>query len=318
MNISGLQDLVKKTQENLDNLKSGGGSERSTTFPMIYPGDVGSLKLRLFYSEKYNAIQSKQIARHDAAKGKVPCLQMYGEDCPVCNAISEVEGIKGEKCGVRAKYKAKNRWLCYAQLIDFSGKYGTRDNDPKKKDMVIFMYPIQVFKAISELIIKYSDNLDKIVAMNEAKPFIFTMSKKGAFLDYDVQLDAFGTIKSFGTDDEFEDEMAKLPNINNELVDEHPNEDVRNAAKALAESIRQEYINGSTVNPDDEVTPNNSTDNTPVSGGNVEDAVANMVNGGSNSSSDNSDKPDCFGHRDATSDKCNKCMCEPECYLSSL
>ena len=322
-------NLVRDTQKALDETKSSGGSgEHSTTYPVLYPGEVGSLKLRLFYSEKFGALQSRQIARHDGAKGKVVCMSTYGEDCPVCAAISEVESVKGDKCGVRAKYKAKNRWLCYAQLVDFTGKYCTRDNDPKKGDMVIFMYPIQVFKAISSLIVEYAENLDKIIGGNEAKPFIFNMAKTGSFIDYKVQLDAFGTIKSFSSEDEFQDKMGELPNINGELCDVNPTEEVRVAAKALAETIRQEFMNSNIVNPSDgssepDTVPQN-TNGSVANAGDVESMVSNMVNTGSinDASSEDSDKPDgapeCFGHRENNSDKCSKCLHEPECYLSSL
>lgn len=318
-------NLVKDTQKALDDTKSSGGNgDRSTTYPVIYPGEVGSLKLRLFYSEKFGALQSRQIARHDGAKGKVVCLSTYGEDCPVCAAISEVESVKGEKCGVRAKYKAKNRWLCYAQLVDFTGKYCTREHDPKKGDTIIFMYPIQVFKAISNLVIEYADNLDKIIGSNEAKPFIFNMAKTGSFIDYKVQLDAFGTTKSFSSEDEFKDKMGELPNINGELCDANPTEEVRVAAKALAETIRQEYMNNNIVNPGENVQVPENNNGDVGNAGDVERMVSNMVNTGSinDASSSDSDKPDgapeCFGHRENNSEKCSKCLHEPECYLSSL
>lgn len=317
-------NLVKDTQKALDDTKSSGGTgDRSTTYPVIYPGEVGSLKLRLFYSEKFGALQSRQIARHDGAKGKVVCLNTYGEDCPVCAAISEVESVKGEKCGVRAKYKAKNRWLCYAQLVDFTGKYCTREHDPKKGDTIIFMYPIQVFKAISNLVIEYADNLDKIIGSNEAKPFIFNMAKTGSFIDYKVQLDAFGTIKSFSSEDEFKDKMGELPNINGELCDANSTEEVRVAAKALAETIRQEYMNNNIVNPGENVQVPENNNGDVGNAGDVERMVSNMVNTGSVNNGGNDSgipdgAPDCFGHRENNSEKCSKCLHEPECYLSSL
>lgn len=318
-------DLVKNTQKALDETKSSGGSERSTTYPILYPGDVGSLKLRLFYSEKFGTLQSRQIARHDCAKGKVVCMSTYGEDCPVCAAISEVESVKGDRCGVRAKYKAKNRWLCYAQLIDYTGKYCTRENDPKKGDIVTFMYPIQVFKAISSLVVEYAENLDKILGNNEAKPFIFNMARNGSFIDYKVQLDAFGTIKSFATEDEFQDKIGELPNINGELCDLNPTEETRIAAKALAETIRQEFMNSNIVNPSDvsdeiDLAPQNMNGSV-ANAADVESMVSNMVNTGSinlNDSDKPGDAPECFGHRENNSDKCSKCLHEPECYLSSL
>lgn len=306
-------NLLKATQEDIDSNKSS--DQGGNGYPIVYTGENGKLTIRLLYNMKAGIVQ-RMITRHDSGKGKIPCLQAYGEECPVCSAISSVEAVKGKEIGAFRKYGFKKRGFCFAKIIDHEATYFRGENDPKKGDVVMLMYPKTVYDQISKIIFEAgSDNIDKILSNNDGIPIIIERSqKKGGFPEYSVHTYSYGSVKAFNEPDgdkKFEELLESLPDLNESIVPAYPNEEVRNSNKALADTIIQEYMNSNIVNPGDTVK---SEPKEPA----VSNAAA-MVSSTVTTNdyvSEDGDKPDCFGKYDDSS-KCLVCPHDQNCYLCS-
>lgn len=314
-----LKKLQQNTAEEIENDKSRGSSEKSQ-YPVVYLGTNGKLTVRILFNMGLGGIQ-KKVIRHEVGKEKVACLSVYGEDCPVCSAIRESEELRGKECGAFRKYGYKVRGVCYAQVIDFSDKF-FEGKDVKKKDIITLMYPKSVYDKINALIVDSGDNLSKVVCDNDGIPMVIERSQKSpnAIPDYTVSLYPFGSVKSFESsdctegktpDDMFQDMLSELPNLGEQFVPVNPNDEVRKANKAAADVIRQEYILDKTVNPGDEVIPNNKPDTGAEQIAQNPTTVQTPV---SVNSSTSGDKPECFGHHDDNDqNKCLVCPYEVEC-----
>lgn len=256
-----LSKLQKHAQDEVDQASARAGSQENEQYPVVYTGENGKLTVRLLYNVKMGGVQRKLI-RHTSGSSKVACLQAYGESCPICEAISNAETVKGKECGAFSKYGFKTRGVCYAQIIDHEATYFTGDNAPKKKDVVLLMYPKTVYDQINKIIVDSGENIDKLLSNNEGIPIVIERSqKKGGFPEYKAYVYPYGAVKSFDDDAEstgeqkWDNMLSELPNLGENFVPDKPSDDIRNQARALAETITQEYINGNVVNPGDEVTP---------------------------------------------------------------
>ena len=316
---------------NLDNLKRMAQDEVSEAearkssnndgYPIVYPGENGKLTVRLLFNLKSGIVQ-RRLIRHNAGKGKVTCMQLYGEDCPVCQAISNAESLNGKECGAFSKYGYKIRGICYAQIIDYDPVYFKGSDDPKKGDTVLLMYPKMIYDQINGIIVNAGDNLEMLLSNNNGIPVVIERSqKKGGYPDYNTYVYPYGPKKSFEdtedkTGDELFDELlSSLPDLNVAMTPSYPDEKTRESNRALAELINQEYTSSSVMNPD-------STDNTEDNNVNTKEDTQTGNNSLINNQLpiDNSDsivanQPDCFGHHSDSDKKCMLCTFEAECYM---
>lgn len=309
-------NAIRAQAEEEINSRRGEGEGSGNQYPVVYPGENGKLTVRLLYNVKANVVQRK-IVRH----GKVACMSVYGESCPVCDAIAQVKEMKGDDSGVSRKYGYKVRGVCYAQIVDHEATYFRGENDPKKGDVITFMYPLTVFKGISDKIFESGDNLNKLISENDGLPIVVKRAQEGkGFPSYSVEVFPYGSSKMFKDDDEktgeekFDDLLNSLPNLYDAFIPNLPNDEVRKENKALAETIIQEYLSGNTVNPGDSdtsaPTPKEEEDKKAES---FKEAVSNPAPT-QEPSSDSSGRPECFGNHKDGDKKCMLCPLEPECY----
>lgn len=311
-----LDTLKKKIQDEANEAKEQ--SERSNGgFPIVYPGENGKLVVRLLYNVKSGSVQ-RRVVRHPAGKGKVACLQPYGEDCPVCQAIHNVENMKGRECGAFSKYGFKTRGICYAMIIDHDPVYFTSPDDPKKGDVVLLMYPKTVYDQINTLLINSGDNLDKVLSENEGFPVIIERSqKKGGYPTYNTAIDPFGLKKVYEDNDEgtgeerFDSMLESIPDLNSTLIPNYPDDNLYKSAEALAQTITQEYMSSSIVNPSTDDTIEDDTNEVEESATTPVD-VANIPD----SSASSSDVPECFGNH-CDDKKCLICPIEADCFMKT-
>lgn len=326
-----LSMVMQLAQEEIDakNERANYSENSGNNYPLVYPAHNGKLTVKLLFNPKANIVQRK-ITRHN----KVPCLQMYGLDCPVCSAISQVEEAKGKEMGAWNKYGYKVRGMCYAQIIDHDPSYFTGDKDPKKGDIVLLMYPKSVYDDINNLFIDSGANLDKLVASNEGYPVVITRSMKAnGFPEYNTSI-SIGTVKSFDTDEEFDNKIKDIPNLNETICPNLQTEKVLEEAKAMGETIIQEYMSTMIVNPDvhtqgQQPTPQTVAQvqqeqvnaqaqaqvvyqTTTVASEPVQATINTQVPQGSSNSSQ--DIPDCYGKHEDNGKKCMLCPFEDDCF----
>lgn len=325
MNLD-LKNLREMAQDEVNNAKAK-SSRSNDGYPIVYPGENGKLTVRLLYNLKSNIVQ-RRLIRHNSGKDKVACLQIYGEDCPVCEAISNAENLKGKECGAFKKYGFKNRGICYAQIIDHDPAYFKNDKDPQKGDTVLLMYPKTVYDQINEIIVNAGDNLEKLLSNNDGIPIVIERSQKGKGLpDYNTYVYPYGSKKSFKGDGEktgdekFDELLSSLPDLNDTIIPSYPNDEVRKKNRALADTINGEYINSSVVNPNDNIELNNSEAmlNNDESDSSISERVSNIGDIGNQASIDNTnnEQPECFGNHKDNDKKCMLCPYEADCYMEN-
>lgn len=287
--------------------KSGNG------FRILYPVNDGKIVIRLLYNLKAQAVQRRLIRHDTGSKGKIPCLAVYGEECPVCSAIKAAEDYKGKECGAFSKYGFKTRGICYAQIVDAPDSYLKGEDAYSKGDIVMFMYPKTVYEGLNKIMIESGEHLGEIVAQNNSIPVEITRSTaKGGYPSYTVSLYPYGASRAFDTEEIYEQKLSELPNLYEDIVPQYPNEDIRDKAKALSETINSEYIEGSVINPHDNEPPKTEAQKTQDS---PAQSLATSVP--EVSEPDSSDNPECFGCYDGSNRKCLLCMKEIECSKAS-
>lgn len=235
-------------------------------------------------------------------------MSVYGEDCPICAAIKNAEDEYGKECGAWSKYGYKTRGISMAILVDHDAGMFSDKNSPKKGDLILLMYPPTLYNKINEIIVKSGSHLEDLVVNNDGKTIEITRKQKnGGFPEYDVSVYAYGDEKIKDSDEEFDSILDNLQNLNDSLVPNYPNDEIREKVRAAAESIDVEYSSGRVLNPNN--PPKEDTDNSIKADQNG--SIANSYD----NSSDNSEKPDCFGNH-CDESKCLVCPFECDCMIA--
>lgn len=323
-----LQEQAQK--EIAESSSNGSYDDGSNKYKFAYLGQNGKVTAKIFYNPKMGGIQRK-IVRHTTGdpKVKVPCLSYYGEECPICKAIKDVQAVKGQDSGVFMKYGYKTRGACYAQLIDFDANFFTESKDPKRRDIVLLMYPKTIYDKVNQEVVNAGENLDKLVGSNSGLPLVFQRTQNGNSYDYNVSIYPFGESKSFETDEEFDKAMDELPNLGDVLMPEHPNDEIRQKANAVAQAITSEYFGNSVVNPTPVMSapkpveqktvtpPSNTTDDLPFAMGDSDNnTFSELTETKAETTSVPEGMPPCFGKHNDTSNECMMCPCECECVMN--
>jgi hypothetical protein len=311
-----LEKLREIARDEVEETQNRQASRENSKYPVVYTGENGKLTVRILYNVKAGLVQRKVIRHESSSKSKVPCLQVYGEDCLVCKKISEVEQIKGRECGAFRKYGYKVRGICYAKIVDHEATYFRDNNSPKKGDIILLMYPKTVYDDINKIIVDSGEHLSKIIVANEGIPVVIERTQKGKeFPSYKAYVYPYGAVKAFESDSEgtgdqkFEDMLNDIPDISESLMPKYPSEDVRTTNKALAETIHQEYMNGSVINPNDsDKDDNTSSSDIKEESTNIAQTSSNEIHGAG--------MPECFGNHVDNENKCLLCVYESECVAS--
>lgn len=240
-----LENLRKAIESDTENVR--GNNTENSQYKLVYPFNEGKYKVRILYNPKGQIVQRK-VLRHATSdkKVKVPCLSVFGEDCPVCNAIKEAEFVRGKDCGAFKKYGYNVRGICYAQLIDAPDET-FKDGNVSRGDIVMLMYPKTVFNAINNIMIESGEELESIISDNLGHPIIIENSRNSN-PTYSVQI-SLKKEQMCDTDEQFEEILNNLPNINEQFVPLHPDDDIRKSAKALADVVRSEYLDKTIIDP---------------------------------------------------------------------
>lgn len=315
MDLSKLNELANRAQEEINSKNKNNGDENQ--IPIFYPGKDGNVRLKLLFNIKSGILQRKLI-RHKG--NKVPCFQVYGEDCPICTSIHNAEENLGRECGAFSKYGYQTRGIAYAVITDV-GKGMLDGNDRiEKGSLVVFMYPVTLYNKINELILNAGDHLESLVAKNKGNTLEVSRKKNGnGPIEYNINIYPFGNEKIKNTDEEFEDLMNSIPDLNNTIVPYSITEDIRVKATAISETIDAEYMSSKGINPNDP-----SSVDEPKSQKEDEKKAEDLSSAMNTPTEDNkptettqtdSGKPSCFGNHDDNDQKCLLCPWETDCII---
>lgn len=238
-----------KKQEEAERNGSGGG----IGFKTVYPFANGRLEFRLIGNEPSGLLYRELIFHEywsDNKKQKVPCLRhMYNMDCPICNAVDNVQATLDDK-DIFGKYGFKKQGIMFAKLISVSpdNYFGDTRNPAKPGDIVLFMFPKSVINELRNLIVEYSDDLENIFANNTARTVTLKIgTQANGFPEYSFYVKGSNDVlcvDSNGMPDQsgFNEFMMKLPNLKEVKFPSSPDENIANIHRTVVEEINRKYF----------------------------------------------------------------------------
>lgn len=317
-----LTNLRNKTAKEVEEIKERAERRGNNEgrLPILYVGEPGKLVVRPLYNIKADLVQ-RIVVRHDTGKYKVPCMQMYGEECPICNAINNVQDIKGKDCGVFRSHGYKSRGFMIAQLMDHDEGMLKDDRSPKKGDIVLLMYPRQVYDQVAGELNNAGDFIYDLVAKNDGKPLIIEKINTTGAPTYKVNAHPYITSTKMFTEDvkdeegniltpdqQYENLLSNLEDLGEMICPSNPTEDVRKEVNALVDLINEKYLSDNIADPGKKIEqPKKEESNV---GRIAESDTVKQVNNIPNNS-DN--RPPCFGNHSDDDNKCLICPLEPDC-----
>lgn len=242
--FSKVAELAKKAiGQSTDN------GEVSYKYPLVYPG-VGKIKFRMLYNPKSGLI-IRGYSRHKIDGKAVPCLRTYGEECPICKALEEVENYTGKKPQGSKAFRA----VFMAQYVWSDYKIGTEDHPINVGDTIVVMVPWSVYKEVNAMIDEISRDPEALTTMFSA-PSIQTTFEITRDQDnkYSFRASFPNTaFKSANTQEEFEAYLEDLEDLNEQcqsaVLKDEDVQLVNATADTILQQIRPSSIAQSNDNP---------------------------------------------------------------------
>lgn len=215
-------------------------SENSNNFPrIIYPG-MGTLKVKLLYNPKSGCV-SRLIRRHKVQDKNHTCLKTYGQDCPICKMVENINNALNLDLW---QFNDRARGLSYAQYVGSDG-YSWDNDQPEVGELILLMYPWGVYQDINRIISGAGVNAEELIAKNEGKVLNIIHSKVNGRHEYKAEVEAFAQpFKSCKDDAEFESYLNNLYDLNEAIAPREINQDLINDANDVAEILSREYLHG--------------------------------------------------------------------------
>ena len=233
---------------------ASGGNGGGLGFKTVYPFNNGRLEFK-FIGNEPSGLLYRELCFHeywsDSKKQKVPCLHhMYGLDCPICNAVSNVQNTLDDK-DIWGKYGFKKQGIMFAKLVGFSpdNYFGDgRNNPPKVGDIVLFMFPKSVISGLRDLIIEYQEDVENIFTNNNTRVVTLKIgTQANGFPEYTFYVKGNTDtlcVDNAGNPDQaaFNEFMAKMPNLNDVKFPAQPDENMMNIHRTIVEEINRKYF----------------------------------------------------------------------------
>lgn len=329
-----IADEQKKQEEQTN--KSGG-----IGFKTVYPFNNGRLEFK-FIGNEPSGLLYREVTFHqyyaDGKKNKVPCLHsMYGMDCPICNAVSNVQNKLGDD-KVFGTYGFKKQGFMFAKLLNYSpdNYFGDTKNPPKPNDIVIFMFPKSVINELRNLIIEFQDDLDAIFTNNTTRNVSLKVTTgANGFPEYNFYVKNTSStlcIDSNGQPDQkaFNEFMAKMPDLRTIKYPDKPDEDIMKIHRTIVEEINTKYFGlptndipmnepysmvantGDVLNTNYTQTINDTNVVNDISSSSINNNVNNDSQENVTSEESKVSRPSCFGNNQYD-EKCAQCPFDAEC-----
>ena len=336
--------LIKEEQKKQEETSSRSGG---VGFKTVYPFNNGRLELKLIGNEP-SGLLYREVMFHqyysEGKKNKVPCLhQMYGLDCPICDAVNNVQDKLGDD-KVYGTYGAKKQGFMFAKLLNYSPEnyFGETKNPPKPGEIVIFMFPKSVINELRNMIIEFQDELDTIFTNNSTRNVTLKVTTgANGFPEYNFYVknnESVLCVDANGNPDQaaFNEYMSKMPDIRTIKYPDKPDENMMKIHRAIVEEINNKYFGITTsVPPMNDPQPmvsntGNAPATPPVQNVNVSNtpetintSSTNNVNVTSQPDVNNVQenvtsedprgvRPPCFGNNEYN-EKCAQCPWDAEC-----
>jgi len=117
-------------------------------------------------------------------KKMVPCLSMYGEECPICKLSQAYYKAKDEPNG--KKYWRKKQYIAQALVVE-DPLPADEEGEKHQGKVRFFALGYQIYNIIKEAFAATDDGLESIpYNTHDGYDFIIKKSEKGGYADYSV------------------------------------------------------------------------------------------------------------------------------------
>lgn len=232
-----LAQAAQVTKEQEENDNSG--------MKLIYP-QAGVMKVRLLFNNASQTVMRK-FERHTVNGTKVPCLTQYGQECPVCKTLDNIQNVKGVDLW---KYKRTTRGIAYAEYIESDYKWDKPTDAPAKGEIIILMFPWTLYTDFNRLISSAGQQIYSLIASNVGGVFKISRWTEKGQTKYRAEIDPFDNQhQTRATEEEYNKLIMELPSLNEKFVPMELNENTVKSANALADQLNTEYLTPQVVQP---------------------------------------------------------------------
>jgi len=170
-------------------------------------------------------------------------------DCPICNAIENVQNTLDDK-NVFRTYGFKKRGIMFAKLIGYSpdNYFGDGNNTPKSGDIVLFMFPKSVINELSKLIVEFQDEIETLFVNNTTRNITLKVgTQANGFPEYTFYPKGTSStlcVTESGEPDEsaFNEFMSKMPDLREVKFASKPTDEYVKIQKTIVEAINNQYF----------------------------------------------------------------------------
>lgn len=210
LNNLNLNSVLQEAQE----VTSRSENSNDDRMKLIYP-QPGQLEVRLLYNIP-SGILMRLIRRHNIEGTKHICLSNYGQDCPICNAINNIQNATGSDLW---KLKSSTRGIAIAEYVSDQGYKWDDGRKPEPGEIILLMFPWSVYQGINRVVSLAGANINSLIASNTGGTIIITRKVENGRTKYDVDLNAYNMAhNTCSNEDEFEKMMNSLPNLNDMII----------------------------------------------------------------------------------------------------
>lgn len=253
----------------LNDAPQGGNTPRESNFGNYYPfWDMkpGQRAVVRFLPDKDTTNQRQFLVEQvfhnltvNGKKSKVPCLSMYGEDCPVCKISQDYYKVKDEVNG--KKYWRKKQYLAQALVIEDPLAPNAETGETHQGKVRFLSLGYQIYNIIKEAYASEDDPLDDVpFSFEGGYDFIIKKTEQGQYSSYTTGT-KFHSKQRALTEEEMvivEDGMISLAtllpkNPGAEIVQAKLNADLN--GEEFADSRKASPTKASARNEDDEDAP---------------------------------------------------------------
>lgn len=190
-------------------------------------------------------------------KKTVPCLSMYGDDCPICKVSQEYYKAKDEVNG--KKYWRKKQYIAQALVVEDPLPADAASGETHQGKVRFFALGFQIYNIIKEAFAAEDDPLEGIpYDFEDGYDFIIKKSEKGGYADYSVGTKFVSKQRSLDEDEMVivEDGMTELTTLlpknpgvekvqamlNADLNGEDYQEEGRSSSKPRSDEDDEEFV----------------------------------------------------------------------------
>ena len=234
LNNLNLNSVLQEAQE----VTSRSENSNDDRMKLIYP-QPGQIEVRLLYNIP-SGILMRLIRRHNIEGTKHICLSNYGQDCPICNAINNIQNATGSDLW---KLKSSTRGIAIAEYVSDQGYKWDDNRKPEPGEIILLMFPWSVYQGINRVISLAGANINSLIASNTGGTIIITRKVENSRTKYDVDLNAYNMAhNTCSNEDEFEKMMNSLPNLNDMIIPSELDPKEITNANYIAGELTNKYL----------------------------------------------------------------------------